>query len=263
MNRKSLKFTIFSLVLLFFMTAGRAYPQSAPGVSPGDTFTYSFSVFWSSSDPNATVPAGLLKQNETELIHVVVTNVSGSVVFMNITWQLKNGTTTDSQVFVNLLNGGGDGYGLVISPGLSAKHYAYPQGWNFSHSFEINETLVRTYPFGERETLHATVKRTDSPSYVYVFYDMYFDKKTGMMLEWYVEQVPYATPSETISTLWKIQEFNVKSAPPNNQPLEPSSQGILSLIILSLIIIIPAAAFVAILFRKRKRGRPARARLMC
>lgn len=254
MNRKAFKFATFFLILLFLMSVGRSSAQTiTPGVSPGDSFAYSFSVFWSSSDPNATVPADLLKQNETKLIRVVVTDVGGSVVFMNITWQFKNGTETNSQVFVNVLDGRGDGFGLVVAPNLSARYYAYPMGINMSNSFVINETLVRTYPFGERETVRATINRTSS-NYVYVFYDMYFDKTTGVMLEWYVEQVPYANPSEKISSIWKIKEFNIKNATtPNNQTSEQSWQGILVLIILVCVV-----AVIAVLVHKRKSRRRTR-----
>jgi hypothetical protein len=255
MKEKSSKFTAIFLLFLSIIVVGRASAQiPMPGVSPGDSFTYSFFVFWSSSNPNATVPAGLTSQNETELIRVIVTDVSSSTVFMNVTWRFKNGTETSLPVYVNLQDGSGDGFGLIIMPDLEARYYAYPKGLNQSKSFVINETLVKTYPFGERETLHATINKTDSPNYVYIFYDMYFDKATGVMLEWYVEQVPYATPNEKISSVWKIQEFNVKSATtPNNQTSEKSLQGIIVLIIL-----IVAVAVIAILVHKRKTRRRTR-----
>jgi|YelNatPaOPRAMG01_1025707.scaffolds.fasta_scaffold06500_2 hypothetical protein len=255
MNRKAFKFAALFLILLFLTSVGRSSAQTiTPGVSPGDSFTYSFSVFWSSSDPNATVPAELLKQNETELIRVVVTDVGGSVVFMNITWHFKNGTETSSQAFVNLQDGSGDGFGLVIAPDLSPKYYAYPMGWNLSTSFVINETLTKTYSFGEREVVRAALNRSGSSDYVYVYYDMYFDRKTGVMLEWYVEQVPSATPNEKIASSWKIREFNIKSAAPSNNPTsEQSWQGILVLIILLCVV-----AVIAILVHKRKSRRRTR-----
>ncbi|MGB9854516.1 MAG: hypothetical protein ACPLRY_06915 [Candidatus Bathyarchaeales archaeon] len=254
MNKKLFEFAALLIILFLISVEGASAQSVTPGVSQGDSFTYSFSVFWSSSNPNATVPTDLLKQNETKLIHVVVTDVGGSVVFMNITWQFKNGTETSSQAFVNLQDGSGDGFGLVIAPNLSPKYYAYPMGWNLSTSFVINETLTKTYPFGERETVRATLNRTGSSGYIYVYYDMYFDRETGVMLEWYVEQVPSATPNEKISSLWKIQEFNVKSAAPsNNQTSEQSGQGILVLIILICVV-----AVIAIFVYKRKSRRRAR-----
>ncbi len=149
-------------------------------------------------------------------------------------------------MFVNAQDGRGDGFGLIIMPNLDARYYAYPKGINQSRSFVINETLVKTYPFGEREVVHAVVNKTNLPSYVYVFYDMYFDRETGVMLEWYVEQVLSAAPNEKISSLWKIKEFNVKSSP-SSETSGQSWQGILVLIIL-----VCVAVVTAILVYKRK-----------
>ncbi|MGB9959941.1 MAG: hypothetical protein ACPLKQ_05425 [Candidatus Bathyarchaeales archaeon] len=254
MKKTLVKFAAILIILFLLGVKGVSAQSVTPGVSQGDSFAYNFSVFWGSSNPNATVPADLLQQNETEVIRVVVTDVGGSVVFMNITWQFKNGTTHSSQAFVNLQDGSGDGFGLVIAPNLGPKYYAYPKGWNLSTSFVINETLTKTYSFGVREVVHAVINRTSASGYIYVYYDMYFDRETGVMLEWYVEQVPSSSPTDKISSLWKIKEFNVKSATfPSNYTSEQSWQGILVLIILVCVV-----AVISILVHKRKSHRRAR-----
>jgi hypothetical protein len=226
----------------------------APGVSPGDSFVYSFDVFWSSTDPNAAVPSNLLELNKTEFIRITVSEIAGAVVEMNVTRQFNNGSETNpSQIFVNLLNGLGEGFGLIIPPNLENGSLVYPMGLNYSNSFIINEKMVKIYPFGEREVLHYHENKTDNPDYQYVYYDMYYDRKTGVMLEWYVEQVPYNSTDQKISLLWKIKEFNAKSegsegnVPQNHQTSEPPY---LNLAIITAVVVL---LVVLLTYRKRRK----------
>jgi hypothetical protein len=255
MNLKSVvKEAAFSLLFLIFINLVSSQ-VFAPGVSPGDTFTYTFCAFWSSTDPEASVPQDILAMNETKLIKITVHQAVGAMVIMNITKEFVNGTEISSQIWVNLLSGEGDGFGLIIAPNLGKNILAYPLGLNMSNSFVIDEELVKTYPFGKREVLHHTENKTSLSDYRYIYYDMYFDKKTGVMLEWYVEQVSRSAPKDKTAFLWTIKDFNVKESESSTQPAEeqPMSQWPITLAVVAIVVLL-----VAVLIYRKKRGKPRR-----
>ncbi|MEM2889261.1 MAG: hypothetical protein QXM52_05445 [Candidatus Bathyarchaeia archaeon] len=252
MNLRIIRKTI-PLLLPFLIVINLVTAQTSIGVSPGDTFTYNFYAFWSSTDPTASIPADVLALNETRLIKITVHQAAGAMVIMNITKQFINDTEVSTQVFVNLLSGDGDGFGLIIAPNLTKNSLVYPMGLNTSNSFVIDEELVRTYSFGEREVLHTSINKTGLTDYRYIYYDMYFDKTTGVMLEWYVEQVSRSAPNEKTAVLWKIKDFNVKAKEePSNQTTEvqPAWQTPLTLGALSIVALL--IGFYA--YKKRKKS---------
>jgi hypothetical protein len=212
MNKESVLIA-FLLFLLFSTIVGKASAQivmPSPGVSPGNVFTYDFSVFWSSNNQTATPPADLVEENKTETIRITITQVSGSMVLMTITSRFENGTENIPQEgMVNILTGSSIGaFGLIVSPNLGKNNVVYPYG---NVNFTINETATRTYSFGERETAHYTANSTNSADYVYFFKDIYFDRKTGVMLEYYTEWVPSNSTNEKTTALWKIEEFDLRT----------------------------------------------------
>jgi hypothetical protein len=131
-----------------------------------------------------------------------------------------------------------NGNGLVIAPNLNANDVVYPLG---NSSFTINETVTRTYPGGVRETDHFIANTTNLGEYAYVFDSVYFDKQTGVMVEWYTERFPLSNPNEKTSLQWKIKDSNVWTVP-----------EFPSLLILPLFMI---ATLLAVIAYKKKRAR--------
>lgn len=251
---------IMFFFLMFIIGIGLVAAQTfTPGVSPGDTFSYNFYTFWRSTNPTASVPSDLLALNETKLIKITVDEAAGAMVVMNITRQFMNNTEVSTQIFVNLLSGDGDGFGLIITPNLTKKSLAYPMGLNSSNSFVINEELVRTYPFGEREVLHTSMNKSGLTDYRYIYYDMYFDKATGVMLEWYVEQVRRVAPNEKISMLWKIKDFNVTAiSNPSDQTTEAQQQPQWQTPLILAAVAVAVALICAYSYKRKKSGRKRR-----
>jgi hypothetical protein len=211
MNKERV-FVAFLLSLLFLMMIGQTSAQTAqpePAVSPGNVFTYDFSVSWSSTDPDAKPPADLVELNKTKTIRITITEVSGLMVLMNITSRFENGTESTTTGMVNILSGEGiRGFGLIVAPNLGADYVVYPYG---ERAFIINSTGTSTYSFGVRETSHSSMNSTDLEGYVYAFDSLYFDKETGVMLEWYTEQVSSSSPNEKTAYRWKIREFDLST----------------------------------------------------
>lgn len=212
MNRESV-FVAFLLFLLFSGIVGGASAQIATpsaGVSAGNVFAYDFRSFWSSTNQTATVPADLVELNKTETIRITITRVEGLMVFMDITGVYENGTEHTSEGYVSILSGYGvSGFGFVATPNLSKDNIVYPYG---DVNFTINGTTTRTYPFGQREAAYFTSNLTDSGQFVYAYDSIYFDRPTGVMLELYTERVDSSIPDDRVALLWKIKEFDLKTA---------------------------------------------------
>jgi hypothetical protein len=238
---KKLATITFLLILLCSATIGGTLAQTTvPGVSTGNFFNYDFTAFWSPSAANAVVPPDLADLNKT-WIGITITDVSDSVVSMTITWHYENGTENTSEAWVNIDTGEDSvGYGFVVAPNLGANSVVYPSGDN---TFSINDTVMRTYSGGERETNHYSANLTDVGEFFYSYDDLYLDKKTGVMVEWYTERVSPLTPNEKTAIQWKIKESNVWVVP-----------EFPSLLILPLFMI---TTLLAVIIYKRKRiGHP-------
>jgi hypothetical protein len=251
MNKES-AFAASLLFLLFFATVGRTSAQietPSPGVSPGNEFTYDFSVFWSSDNQTAKPPAYLIEDNKTKTIRITITQVEGLMVLLNITSRFENGTEKPpSEDFVNIMSGSSlNAFGLIVSPNLLKDNIVYPLG---NVNFTINETTTRTYPFGERETAHYTANSTESADYAYFFKDIYFDRKTGVMLEYYTEWVSSSSTNEKTTLLWKIKEFDLRTTGGTLDYWPLIAAGVSVVAVLLVIVVF--------LRKRRKRGRKRR-----
>jgi hypothetical protein len=205
--------TLFILSLLVITTSGTAFAQTVTvGVSPGNTFDYSYSLFWNSTDPTASIPPEYIELNNTQLIQITIKSVSGSLINMDITKHFRNGTETtqngntdvDTQV-IDLPYSF-----LIIRANASQNEKMYPSGGHAT----ITETVQRTYEEGTRETNHYISETTTTDTYEKV--EIYFDRITGVATEYYYEQREtsdsyVATTKETLtldtSILWTIPEF--------------------------------------------------------
>jgi hypothetical protein len=209
---KKLAIVTFLLVLLAFTMVERTWAQTlVPGVSKDNVFYYDFAVFWSSNDPNASVPESLIDLNRTEWLRIAITDIYDPMVYLNITYHFENETENNLDGFVNIETGESvNGNGLVIAPNLNANDLVYPSG---NSSFTINETVTMTYPSGVRETNHFIASTTNLGEYAYVSDNVYFDRQTGVMVEWYTERSPLSNPNEKTTLHWKIKESNVWVVP--------------------------------------------------
>ena len=239
---------IFSVALSQALTQVFSSETLKAGVSPGDNFVYTFNVYWNSPEPNQAPPTKITELNNTEWVKITVHEVTGPIVVMNTTTHFKNGTEINGQIWVNLLSGEGSGFGYIIAPNLEANYLAYHMGMEKGYSFLLKEELVRNYIFGKRTVLHALVDKTSSDEYVLISHDMYFDKETGVMLEWYVTQVPKYAPTTSIMLSWKIIEFH---AAPGSTSADQNPSIIQK--ILTLAVVISIASLLIMLFCKRKK----------
>ncbi len=201
--------TILILTIIIYTYPGTTTQARVPGVSLGDTFTFDVSSFWNSSDPKAVVPQEFLEINQTESFRVIITDISGSMVTTVDTWVFKNGTEHNSTGLVNVETGfNSGGFWPVVAANLRKNDLLHPAGQN---GITVNETIMREYPRGARETNHFTINyKGDDENYGYYTAegDYYFDRATGMLVELY-DKSTFLSTNMQCAVLWKIKESNI------------------------------------------------------
>jgi hypothetical protein len=210
MNR--LAIGAFLLFLLCFTISGITIAQTQTvGVKQGDVFEYYMSSSFSST-LTSTPPAELVELNQTEWLRVTVTGVSGSQILTQVTTHYRNGTEINSDGSSDIETGEGSGGPPFIGANLSKNDLINPSA---SEPWYINETVTITYKNGPRETNHLRLERTENSDTVGEYTqinDYYFDKSTGVLVEYTSEFSYTGLTSITQSTLissnvWVIPEF--------------------------------------------------------
>ena len=186
--------------------------EAVAGVAAGDLFTYSIRGYATIIDANATVPEWVFQVNMTEWYKVTITQVNDSEVSFSATWRFSNRTEIDKTGKVNIKTGIGNSqdFWAIYASGLEAGDYARPFG---ATGQVINATEKRTYKSGERETnsiLAETMFTTtdDSPISCNSYRSIYFDKQTGMLVE-FVNTDLYSSPQLFLKLEWKLVDSTV------------------------------------------------------
>lgn len=181
------------------------------GVAKGDIFYYQMYAAYTSNDSNAVVEVPPFEANNTDWVRIEITGVSVSIIYHVYTLHFKNGTE-------QVINGQTD---LTSSLNFSSGFAGVPicaANLNVGDKVSavqltINETLVWSYPSGERETNYVSWNSSEDWGYCY------FDKKTGMLVDLYrVHLFVNPTTGEAIekadivkmtsSSLWVVPEFS-------------------------------------------------------
>jgi hypothetical protein len=220
------------------------------GVSQGDVFEYDMVSHWNSLSTD-TVPAELLELNQTERIIVTVTEVSGSRISTQVTTRYRNGTEINSDGFCDIETGELLEGPPFIGADLGKNDLVNPSA---SEPWYINETVTRTYKDGPRETNHLRLEHIEDSDTVGEFtqiYDYYFDKSTGVLVE-YTSEFSYTgltsiTRSKlTSSNVWLVHGDGGLQ---QDSPTDPSTTMYVAAAAAAITIPIVAAA---IILKKRK-----------
>ena len=222
MNTKTVALMPFLALLIFAPFVGGVFAQAAglPGVAVGNTFTYSNTIFWNSTVPTDIAPFNLLVQNQSTL-QITVDQVSGSTVLLQKVWTYKNGTQNTSTE-PDEVNGGITGTVLAYAANLTAGGYLFPGATN--PAFVINDTTFRTYAGNSFEdTNHIIVNNTSIEGEAYSFMNLYFDRQTGMLVEYYLTTVYTDLPNQSVTQHLLLTESNVWAVSDNTSPSASSS----------------------------------------
>lgn len=268
--KKSVYITILLACVLTSAAISGALAQTGSllGVKPGDNFTYTFEVFWSSTDPNAIAPQEFSDMNQTLLIHMNVTDVGETMASLNITTTLRGGTVTSAPGYVEVSRGGFVGAPLfIIGANLTAGDQAYPQSdpaavavGQAATPFTINETVARTYLGTARPVNHYTESSTNATTGDQEQKDLYYDQATGVLLEMTLGYTS-ATSGESDSEHWKINQFNNAEVPSDgtdNDGTDGTTSNALPSwlvpVVIAVVAVVVIVLIVAIVIRRR--GKP-------
>jgi hypothetical protein len=208
---KKIAVSAFVLALLIASTAGCAFAQvqAVPGVSVGDTFTYQSTYLWSSTNPADVAPAYLIAQNESTL-QVTVQQVTGSTAVLGEVFTYKNGTQM-STTETDEVNSGITGTVLLYAANLTAGGLLFPGATDLP--FVVNGTSFRDFSGEIREINHIEVNNTGVEGTVYSYMNLYFDKQTGVLVEYYLTTVYTSLPNQTVTQHLVLQDSNVWTIP--------------------------------------------------
>jgi hypothetical protein len=141
---------LLSFSMFLAATSSASAQTVVPGVSKGETFDYSYSLIWTSTDISATPPSDLVEYNNTQRIEFKITDVSGSAISVDFIRIFNNGTQTVQSGSINVESGTVTiPYGfLIVGANLNKDQQVYPTG---GHQV-ITDTVMRSYASGQRET---------------------------------------------------------------------------------------------------------------
>jgi hypothetical protein len=212
--KTNLLFKTCLVSLLLITVAGTVFAQTAiAGVTKGNTFDYDYNLLWESNDPKASPPAEYVDMNNTQWFRISIADVSAFLMRVETTLHLKNGTENTKTGSVNIDQQIIDvpfGF-LLIRANTSPNEKIYPAG---DYAATINETVLRKYPNGERETSHYITENTRENTYEKT--EIFFDRATGVAVESQYESREtsgsYVTTTKEIITIkssnvWTVPEF--------------------------------------------------------
>jgi hypothetical protein len=169
------------------------------GVSKGETFTYSYNLIWTSTDPSATPPTDLVDYNNTQEIQFKITSVSGPEIGVDFIRIFKNGTQTVQSGSIDVQSGSTTvpfGF-LIIGSNLNKNDRVYPEGGYQT----ITDTVTRSYASGQRET--NVLGSQDSSGGTTI----YFDKIKGVAVE-HSYEIPSTSGIYSISSTERMVNTN-------------------------------------------------------
>jgi hypothetical protein len=227
------------------------------GVSQGNVFEYNIIVHWSSS--SESTPATLLEVNKTKTLTVTVSQVSGSLISTKILTTYQNGTQTTADASSNVVTGEVTGLPF-IGANLAKNDLVNPSA---TEHWYINETVTRTYQNETRETNHLIIEdisASDDVGAIKNSYEYYFDKSTGVLVQ-YINEISYGDTTEKTesvllaSNVWQVSadqiqnQDNPTSSPSNSRTNSPT---ILYIILAVVVILIAVIAIIFVLRKKKK-----------
>ena len=175
-----MKERLLIVILLFFSVVicekATLSEPSKSGLAAGDFSCYKMFAVFTSSDPYAIIDVPYYEKNNTDWVRIDIIEVSGSVIRQVYTMHFENKSETfELETDLDPDVAGGYNFSNLGIP-ICAANLEMGDALLIT-KLKVEETLIRTYPSGERETNH--VSWNSSIDYG----DCYFDRKTGLLVE--------------------------------------------------------------------------------
>jgi hypothetical protein len=241
MKNKLISLTIIMLLSssIFLATTSIASAQSVvAGVSKNETFDYSYSLIWTSTDPSATPPNDLVEYNNTQKIQFEITNVEETDISVDFIRLFNNGTETVESGSIDIESGTVSvPYGfLIVGANLNKNQQVYPTG---GHQL-ITDTVTRSFAGVQREI--NVISSEDSSEKTSID----FDRAKGVALD-YLFEIRETSGNYNIVSTERLTSTN------SNDWTVASSTLPLQLIGIIIVIIAIIIVVVAIVVRKKRK----------
>jgi hypothetical protein len=184
-NRKVVLLLIFMLVVMVFSGVEFASAEGNVGVAVGQTADYTYAISGTIRDSNGNLTEST-PFTVDYLETITVQEISGTNVTFEFDRDLLNGTTETGTSWVNVSDGDGTGYFVVISANRNAGGLLYPDWVNENGTsegaFSVNETVLLKYGGAMMEVNHLNLSYTldDQPRSE----NYYWEKSTGLPVKW-------------------------------------------------------------------------------
>ena len=208
--KTNLAIAVLLFCLLAVASTQTAFAQTATvGVNAGNTFNYSYTLTWSSTDPTATMPSEYTKLMDTQSIQLSIVSVEGTLINVDFTRHFKDGTESkqNGNIDVNTQVLEIPYSVIIIRAGANPGEKIYPLGGHAT----LNETSTKSYSIGQIETIRYISPETTEPNFEKT--EIFFDRANGVGLEYNFESQEtsgsYVTTikENLIITSWVIPEF--------------------------------------------------------
>lgn len=212
MNMKPNLIAIIIILCLAITTTPLVLAQTVTvGVTPGNTFNYSYKINWDSTNPAATVPTQYQELNDTQFIRITVITVAGSLINVDVTRHFNNGTeqTQNGNIDVNTQVLEIPYSVLIMRANANPGEKIYPAG---GHAI-LNDTATRTYSIGQVDAVRYVSPDTIGSNSQKT--EIYYDRTSGVAVEYnFISQETsgsyVTTTRETVLiSSWVIPEFPV------------------------------------------------------
>jgi hypothetical protein len=220
-SSKKIYLAIILLVVLIVASAAAiiaSQPKVAGvtvGVHVGDTFTYELKGFSNLTSIDAVDTPGFSQLNNTDYYKVTITAVNGTLVSLDTSWRLNDGTQTTAQQTIDVSNGNktdANGFWPIYASNLNVGDKLRPTSAddvvvNASDTMDYaNSSRTRNYMSTGGESTLETDPTGSTLRYDSII--VYFDKQTGM-LESMVWITDYNNPVMREVTTWTLVDTSV------------------------------------------------------
>jgi hypothetical protein len=236
---------ISSSIILATTRTASAQSVSA-GVSKDETFEYSYSLIWTSTDTSATPPNDLMEYNNTQKIEFKITDISGAKISLDFIRLFTNGTQTVQSGSINIESGTVTvPYGfLIVGANLSKNQQVYPTG---GHQF-ITDTVTRSYASGQRET--NVISGEDSSEKTTIE----FDKIKGIAVDYSYEIRETSGENQIVSTE-RLTNTNSDVWSVIPEPSKTDSGFDVYLVVVAVVLVLAGSTALLLYKRKVRRRR--------
>jgi hypothetical protein len=222
------KFQVSVLLLLFSLLT---IPNLAiiriwtPGVAAGDCFYFKMYGVYTSNQPNITLAIPQFEYNNTEWARINVTSVEGSMIYQVYTLHFLNGSESNFNFKTNV-NPANERYLQFNERGVPICATNLCVG-DFIPTAEttINETVIRNYASGPRETNHALWNNSDD------WGNCYFDRETGILVD--LHRTHRFASNITDNVVWKTDVIEMIDSNRWEINAKPSAFSILFIVLIA------------------------------